>query len=135
MRAKGVRTYTSFLTHKISQETHERLAEFHFLHDTVFKVGGHTFETFYPGEGHAPDNIVVWLEKEKILHGGCFVKSSEATDLGNIKESNLRAWPVSLEKTKKKFPKPAYIIPGHQDWTGTKSIDHTLELLKKTKAG
>ncbi len=26
-----------------------------------FKIGDINLETFYPGEGHSPDNIVVWI--------------------------------------------------------------------------
>ncbi|HEY1922660.1 MAG TPA: metallo-beta-lactamase, partial [Tepidisphaeraceae bacterium] len=33
-------------------------------------------ELFYPGSGHAQDNIVVWLPADQILFGGCLIKSA-----------------------------------------------------------
>ena len=38
-------------------------------------MGQHAFQTYYGGQGHTPDNIVIWFDKEKILYGGCLVKS------------------------------------------------------------
>lgn len=42
-------------------------------------------ELAYLGGGHTTDNIVAWLPREKILFGGCLVKSLDAKDLGYIK--------------------------------------------------
>src|SRR4029077_9071366 len=38
------------------------------------------FEAFYPGPGHASDNIV--LRFPRVVFGGCLIKSMEAKDLG-----------------------------------------------------
>ena len=35
-------------------------------------------EVFYPGPGHAPDNVVVWVGRERLLFGGCLLKDEEA---------------------------------------------------------
>lgn len=42
--------------------------------DTVFRIGNYTFETFYPGEGHTADNIMIWFSAEKILYGAYLIK-------------------------------------------------------------
>jgi len=63
------------------------------------------------------DNIVIWFEKDRILYGGCLVKSTEAIDLGYTKEANLAEWPKTIKKIQNKFGTPAYIIPGHQAGT------------------
>ncbi len=101
------------------------------MKDTSFRVGQHSFSTFYPGEGHTKDNIVVLFGNERIIYGGCFVKSTENNDLGNIADANLKAWPVSIKRLMKKFPHPAYVIPGHFSWASNKSLQHTLKLLRK----
>jgi metallo-beta-lactamase class B len=132
-KQKGIRTYSSKQTDMISEKTGEKRAEILFNKDTTFTVGPYSFETYYPGEGHTKDNIVIWFPKEKILHGGCAIKSTEATDLGYVKEANLTAWPVSLNNIKQHCRDPKFIIPGHQSWTSLKSIDHTLKLLKEHK--
>ncbi len=96
-----------------------------------FTVGGRSFTAYYPGEGHTRDNIVVWFPEARLLYGGCLVKSTEATDLGNVTEANLAAWPVTLRNVSRKFPRPRYVIPGHQSWASTESLQHTVELLER----
>lgn len=98
--------------------------------DTLLNIDGISLHIYYPGQGHSSDNIVVWLSHERILFGGCFVKSTEASGLGNIVDADLSLWPESLEKVRKKF-KPAIIVPGHQGWESDQSLKHTITLLKQ----
>lgn len=130
-KSKGIRTYTSQQTLQFCKKKKEKQAQFTFKKDTIFNVGGYKIQTFYPGKGHAPDNIVVWFEKDRILYGGCFVKSTESKNLGNLSDADLKAWPKSVKHVMNKFPKPAFIIPGHQSWSDSKSLQHTLNLLRK----
>ncbi|HTJ53388.1 MAG TPA: BlaB/IND/MUS family subclass B1 metallo-beta-lactamase [Cyclobacteriaceae bacterium] len=130
-RQKGIKTYTSKQTDEISKEKERPRAEFLFSKDTVFTVGKYSFATYYGGEGHTKDNIVIWFEKQKLLYGGCLVKSAEAKELGYIAEANLIEWPKTIKKIQTKFKNPAYIIPGHYDWSSTKALDHTLTLLSE----
>ncbi|HMI07163.1 MAG TPA: subclass B1 metallo-beta-lactamase, partial [Flavobacterium sp.] len=132
-RSKGIRTYSSALTKKLCRKYHFKQAEFTFKNDTVFNIGGYKIETFYPGKGHTKDNIVVWFAKDKTLYGGCFLKSTESTTLGNLNDADVKAWPASIKKVIAKFPKPDYTIPGHQDWKDNKSIIHTQKLLSQKK--
>jgi metallo-beta-lactamase class B len=128
-RQKGIKTYSGKLTDNILKKNNEKRAEFIVPNDTTFTVGQHTFEVYYPGKGHAPDNIVVWFDKEKVLYGGCFIKSAEAKDLGYLGDSDVKEWKKSIRKVKTKFKNPIYIIPGHEDWTNTESLNHTLKLV------
>lgn len=128
-KQKGVKTYSGKLTDNILKKENQKIAEFIVPKDTIFTVGNHTFEVYYPGKGHAPDNIVVWFEKEKVLYGACFIKSAEAKDLGYLADSDVKEWKKSIEKVKTKFKNPIYIIPGHEDWTNTESLSHTLKLV------
>jgi glyoxylase-like metal-dependent hydrolase (beta-lactamase superfamily II) len=132
-KSKGIKTYTSALTDSILNVHGEAGPEFHFKKDTLFNIGGCKIQIFYAGPGHTIDNMVAWFPGEKILYGGCLIKSTEATDLGYVKESNLEEWPLTLQKLKQKFPKPKFVIPGHQDWKNVHSIEHTLDLLKNAK--
>lgn len=133
LRAKGIKTYSSRHTYELCKKNHEKLAEYQFEKDTTFNVGGYAIQTFYPGPGHAPDNIVIWLEKDKLLYAACFLKSAEAPNLGYTKESDIRQWPLSIRKVQQRFPHPQYIIPGHDGWRDTGSLKHTLELLQQAK--
>ncbi len=101
--------------------------------DTIFTVDGLQLASYYPGPGHAPDNIVVWFPFRKVLVGGCFIKSTVATQMGNLADANLQLWPESLRKVQQRFPDPQYVIPGHDSWSGTNAIEHTLDMISKHK--
>lgn len=132
-RQKGIKTFTTKQTDLICKERNEKRAEFLISKDTVFAIGQYFFQTYYGGQGHTPDNIVVWFDKQKVLYGGCLVKSYEALDLGYLGDANVVEWPRTIKKIQKKFGKPKFTIPGHQDWVKNKSLEHTLELLEKNK--
>ena len=133
LQQQGIPTWSSLQTLQLCRERKEHPAQFYFVHDTSFTIGGETLQTYYPGEGHAKDNIVVWFGREKILFGGCFVKSTEADDLGYLGDANTAQWPASIVKVIHKFPSPRYIIPGHQGWSDLSSLQHTLDLLREDK--
>jgi metallo-beta-lactamase class B len=82
---------------------------------------------------HCPFTIDHWFNKEKILYGGCFVKSTETQSLGNVADANVNQWPRSIKNVMQQFKKPAYVIPGHLDWKNNESLAHTLKLLQKDK--
>jgi metallo-beta-lactamase class B len=87
-------------------------------------------DLFYLGAGHSIDNIVTWLPDEKILFGGCLIKSLNAKDKGNIKDADLLTWPVTVQKTKAKFKNAKIVIPGHGSIGDFSVFDHTLSLMK-----
>ena len=133
-QSKGIPTYTSKLTYDLSREKGEGLAEHYFVNDTVFRAGGKTIEVFYPGEGHTKDNVVVWFKEDKVLYGGCLVKSTKNNSLGNIADANIPAWSSTIQNVIDRFPKPAYVVPGHFGWSrGRKALRHTLSLLRQHK--
>jgi metallo-beta-lactamase class B len=130
-QTKGIKTYTSQRTDSICRATNAPRAQYFLPNDTSIYIGGIKMRIFFAGEGHTPDNIVVWFPQTKLLYGGCLIKSTEATSIGNIADANLKAYPHTLKKLQQVFPNPRYIIPGHEGWKNTKSIEHTLALLKK----
>ncbi|MEM9024143.1 MAG: subclass B1 metallo-beta-lactamase, partial [Bacteroidota bacterium] len=97
--------------------------------DTVFQVGQHQFRTYFPGAGHAPDNLVVWLPSQKVLFGGCLVKSARATNLGNIADADLAAWPVAIRRLQNVFSEAETVVPGHGQPSGPEALANTLKLL------
>jgi metallo-beta-lactamase class B len=132
-KKQGIKTYTTRQTDELSKKRGMKRAEFLIDKDTVFTIGQYSFQTFYPGHGHAPDNIVIWFEKEKVLYGGCLIKSIEDETLGNLADASVKEYATTIEYIQRKCRKPKYIITGHNDWTSTKSLSHTLEMAKKLK--
>ncbi|MEL1254703.1 subclass B1 metallo-beta-lactamase [Flavobacterium sp. DGU38] len=128
-KKKGIKTYTIKATDEILKKDNKERAEFIIPNDTIFTVGTHKFEVYYPGKGHAPDNVVVWFDKEKVLYGGCFIKSTEAKDLGYLGDADVKEWEGSIKKVQSKFKNPKYIIPGHDDWGNAQSLNYTLKLV------
>jgi metallo-beta-lactamase class B len=129
-RKLGIKTFTTAKTDSISAAQQKPRAEYILHKDTALSIGGIKMEIFYPGEGHTVDNIVIWFPQNRVLYGGCLIKSTEATDIGFVGDGNIKAYPETLKRVQQKFPNPRYIIPGHQGWANNKSIVHTLYLLK-----
>ncbi len=130
LKKSGVKTYSTRLTHKISIEKKEKTAGYFFNNDTTFTIDSLIFDTYFPGEGHTKDNIVVWFPEARILYGACIVKSIESQGLGNVNDANLKEWPTSVKRILDKFPEINYVIPGHMKWSGKDALIHTLQLLK-----
>lgn len=97
---------------------------------TLIRAGRTRLELFFPGPGHAPDNIVAWLPKQRVLFGGCLVKEEAAPDLGNIEDANLKLWPAAVRKLWARYPQVEVLVPGHGPWGGPNLLAHTLKLLR-----
>lgn len=135
-KSKGIKTYSTYATKNLCRENNFPQAEYTFEGDTSFNIFNTIVETYYPGAGHSSDNIVVYFPKDKLLVGGCFVKSVEAEDLGNLSDANIGMWPVAIRNLMKKYPKVKTVIPGHQKIaSGKKALKHSLKLAKKHYKG
>lgn len=132
-RQLGIKTYTTTLTDEWSQKNEMKRAEFLMTSDTVFRVGDYSFVTFYPGEGHTADNIVIWFEKEKILYGGCLIKGTEATDLGYLGDANVKEYANTLKRVQQKFRDPKHIIVSHHNSTDAGSLEHSIRLAEELR--
>ena len=132
-RQLGIKTYTTSLTDELSKQNNKKRAEFLMTSDTVFTIGAYSFQTYFPGEGHTKDNIVIWFAQQKILYGGCLIKGVDTEDLGFVDDGNTQAYAATLKKVQRKFRKPAYIIIAHSDWNDTHSLKHSLKMAKELK--
>ena len=130
-KQQGIRTYTTAHTDRLSKEKGMKRAEYMIKNDTLFTIGQYSFQTFYPGHGHTADNIVIWFEREKILYGGCLIKSYEDKTLGNLADANVQAYATTVTKVVDKCKTFNYVIPGHNDWSNTESVAHTLKMARE----
>jgi metallo-beta-lactamase class B len=127
-RQHSIQTYTTRKTDALSRQRNMKRAADLINNDTVFTVGQYTFQTYFPGPGHAPDNIVIWFPKEKILYGGCLVKSVDDTTLGNLGDADVKRYAATLKNVIKKYSGYKHVIPGHNDWQNRESLEHTLKM-------
>ncbi|MCB9049730.1 MAG: BlaB/IND/MUS family subclass B1 metallo-beta-lactamase [Lewinellaceae bacterium] len=132
-RQQGIKTYTTVLTDEWSKKNNEKRAEFLMAKDTSFNVGQYSFETYYPGEGHTADNIVIWFKKEKILYGGCLIKGVDDENLGYLGDANVTEYASTLKKVQNKCRKPKFIVIAHSDWKNKNSLKHSLMMAKELK--
>ena len=130
-KLQGIKTFTTTQTDILSKIHQKKRAEFLITGDSIFTAGQYSFEVYYPGAGHTKDNIIIWFEKEKILYGGCLIKSTEAATLGNLEDADIKAYANTIENVQRKCKNPKYVIPGHQDWRNKKSLQHNLQMARK----
>ncbi|EAQ99664.1 subclass B1 metallo-beta-lactamase [Maribacter sp. HTCC2170] len=94
------------------------------------KVGNKKVVSQYFGGGHTSDNIVGYFSSEKVLFGGCLVKSIGAGK-GNLEDADVQAWSKTVENVKKQFKKVEVVIPGHGEAGNAGLLDYTIELFKQ----
>jgi metallo-beta-lactamase class B len=70
-------------------------------------------ELFFPGAGHRRDNVVVWIARQRVLFGGCLLKSVSSDSLGNINDAVVAEWSDSIRRMQAQYPIPSTTIPGH----------------------
>lgn len=96
-------------------------------------IGTMTFEVFYPGKSHSPDNVVVFIPELNLLFGGCMVKALTAKNLGFTSDANLPEWLSSLYTIKTKYPSSKIVVPHHGLWGSMQLIHHTINLLNSSQ--
>ncbi|WP_299464608.1 subclass B1 metallo-beta-lactamase [Mucilaginibacter sp.] len=132
LKRQGAKTYSSKQTYALAKKENNELPQYTFARDTTFNIAGITLQTYYPGAGHTQDNIVIWLPQQRILFGGCLVKSLEATTKGFTGDADLTQWPLTIKNVASRYKAARYLIPGHLAWQGgTKQLNHTLQILSK----
>jgi metallo-beta-lactamase class B len=132
-KKQGIKTYTTTLTDLLSKKNGKKRAEYLIENDTLFNVQPLTFQTYYPGQGHTVDNIVIWFNKEKILYGGCLIKGADAEDLGYLGDANKTEYYATLKNVAKKCINPKHIIISHSEWNNINSLKHSIKLAKKLR--
>ncbi len=87
-------------------------------------------EIFFPGHGHAPGNLVLYIPATKLLFGGCVVKSADAESLGYIEDASIAGWQYAIDEINRKYPEIHRVVPGHGQPGDASLLSHTLELVR-----
>lgn len=85
-------------------------------------------ELFYPGAGHARDNITVWHAESGVLFGGCLLRATTDTGIGSLTDADIGAYPASIARLIERYPQRRLTIPGHGSAAGD-SLEWTRQLL------
>ena len=122
-----IKTYATPLTNELL-DSKNRAKSNHEIKGNEYELLTNKIEVFYPGAGHSQDNVVVWLAKEKILFGGCFVKSIESKGLGYTGHASVEDWPISIQNVINKYPNVDKVVPGHGEIGDISLLRHTAQL-------
>jgi metallo-beta-lactamase class B len=124
---RGIVSYSSDKTRDLLKPANKNI-DIAFKDSLTISLQTIQLKLFYLGAGHSIDNIVTWIPDEKILYGGCLMKSLVSNDKGNIKDADLQAWPVTTQKVKDRFKDANIVIPGHAAIGDSSIFDHTLKI-------
>jgi metallo-beta-lactamase class B len=130
LKKRGIRVVSTALTANKMESFGIAGPEGVLPNDTTFTLGGQQIRTYFAGAGHTGDNIVVWLSAQKVLFGGCLVKSTAAMGIGNLADAYLTDWIQTIRRVQTQFADAAIIVPGHQEWDDKNSLTYTLKLLE-----
>jgi metallo-beta-lactamase class B len=124
---RGIVSYSSDKTRDLLKSANRNI-DIVFKDSMTISLQTIRLELFYLGAGHSIDNIVTWMPSEKILFGGCLMKSLVSQDKGNIKDADLQAWPATAQKVKDRFKDANIVIPGHAAIGDSSIFDHTIKI-------
>ena len=126
----GIYSYAYALTKKLANQNKVEAPQFTFADSLDISVGDRDIKCRFPGAGHSYDNIVVWIPSERILFGGCMVRSAGSVGLGNTADGDVEAWPDTILMVMKEYPDAEIVIPGHGQPGGQELLQHTYNLLR-----
>lgn len=129
----GVVSAANWLTAEYCRELQLPVPMILFNHVLNFDFNGEPVECRYFGSGHSPDNITVWLPEQKILFGGCLIKSAESAGLGNLSDAEPDEWDETVRKLIAAYSSIGIVIPGHGNAGGPELLEHTIRLVEAYK--
>lgn len=127
VQARGIITYGSRKTAALCIAKGVSPPQKKFGKRKTIKLGDQRIKNYFPGPGHSPDNIVSYLPEEKVLFGGCLIKSNGA-GRGNTNDAVLGEWSNTVERVQKQFPDASFIVPGHGHHGGRELLEFTAQL-------
>ncbi len=124
---RGITSYANHLTVDLARQNGKILPEQKFDSLMTLEIGGQTVENCFFGAGHTADNIVGYIPSERVLFGGCLIKTLGA-DEGNLEDADVSAWSATVRKIKQAYPEVAHVVPGHGEVGASNLLDYTIEM-------
>ena len=127
---KNIASYATKLTKDMAEDRGVPVPQNGFESHLELMIGGKKVISEFLGEGHTRDNIIGYLASDKVMFGGCLIKSDGAGK-GNLNDANTKEWSNTVERLKAKYPDVEVVIPGHGDSGGIQLLDYTIDLFKE----
>ncbi|MGF7138100.1 subclass B1 metallo-beta-lactamase [Roseimarinus sediminis] len=131
LQQQGVYTILGAGTKRLCQQLNLPLPDTTFEETLSFPFEEQNIECYFPGGGHTPDNIVVFIPQESLLFGGCLIKAAEARGLGNTADAEITSWKSSVERVQEKYGNAKWVIPGHGQVGDSSLLKHTIKLVEE----
>ncbi len=127
---KGIPSYAYQETIRLISGKEAEIPQNGFTDFTELRVGNKKVVLDFMGAGHTNDNIIGYFPSDKIMFGGCLIKSVGAGK-GNLEDANVMEWPKTVSKIKSKYPNTNIIVPGHGNYGDGKLLDYTIALFRE----
>ncbi len=133
MQTRGIKSVANAMTIDKCRELNLPVPSIGFRDSLAINLHGEKIICRYFGSGHTFDNITVWLPEQKILFGGCLVRSANSQGLGNLADAVVPEWDTTIMKVSGAYSDAKYVVPGHGEHGNTGLLTHTLQLLRLQK--
>ncbi|HFH4740836.1 subclass B1 metallo-beta-lactamase FIM-1 [Pseudomonas aeruginosa] len=132
LRQQGIVTYAAADSNRMAPQNGLTPAEHDLIFDSEHSTSVlHPLVIFDPGPGHTRDNIVVGLPEQGIVFGGCLIRPSGSTSLGNTADADLAHWKTAVLAVAQRFAEAQQIIPSHGPMAGRELFELTAQLAEK----
>ncbi len=133
LQRKGIESVANYLTIEKCKEKGLPVPSISFKDSFLVNFNGMKIDCRYFGGGHTADNIIVWLPEQKILFGGCLVRSLNSQSLGNLSDAVIPEWDKTVMRLIDQYINVKIVIPGHGNFGGKELLFHTVDLVEKYK--
>ncbi len=127
---RGISSYSNTLTIELAQSDSSRvLPTTGFSERLEIAIQNQQVANEYFGRGHTKDNIVSYFPNEKVLYGGCLIKSLQAGK-GYLGDADTTEWSKTVQKVKARYTDVEFVVPGHGKPGGSELLDYTIQLFE-----
>ncbi|MBT8306936.1 MAG: subclass B1 metallo-beta-lactamase [Maribacter sp.] len=127
---RNIPSYALNKTRTLAGAKGETIPQNGFETNLELKVGRELVISGFFGEGHTKDNIVCYIPSEKVLFGGCLIKS-EGAGKGNLNDANINEWSNTVRNLKTEYSEAKLVIPGHGRPSDANLFDYTINLFNQ----
>ena len=125
----NIPSYGFSLTKELAESNGLPSPHYEFKKAFTLNLGSEKIRCRHLGEGHSPDNIVVYYPSEHVLFGGCLIKAYQGGK-GNLSDANVAEWPNTVREVKNIYSESKIVIPGHGKPGGQELLDYTIDLFE-----
>ncbi|NJN33459.1 MAG: subclass B1 metallo-beta-lactamase [Saprospiraceae bacterium] len=126
---RNIPSFANVKTIELAKDSNLTVPKKGFKDSLILNVGDEQVFVKFFGEGHTKDNVVAYFPSEKILFGGCLIKTLKASK-GFLGDANQAEWSNTVEKVKRAFPNVKTVVPGHGEQGTVKLLDYSIELFR-----